>query len=404
MINGVNYVLHRLSYAIGLSLAILCIFSQQSMAAYQQITLVPGNTTQSVENQFNISVKYDVSDNNNDLSGIGFRIHYNSSKIEYKSFQNLAVQASSISDPLDKNEDSNYDHDNDTDKMIVLAWADMDMNKTTGWPSVALPLTLVDLTFEVKSDATDGETNVNVSYVSKDTNYSFQSNNASITIVTSQEVTQEIPLHAGWNLFSFSVNNVYHDSANPPTVEKLTNASFEKVDSLSDVLTTINGKYDIIRNSDINGSQTFDPNVPSFFNTLHYLAAGYGYWIKMKDVCDEEECKLTLSGARANPTDKLKLRDGWNLIGCWHTNAQYDSTSPPTVDLPSQVTFIQVENLKDAFSSIEGNYSIIRNYDENGASTFDPNVPSFFNTLHYIGPGYGYWIKMTVTEPIDFNY
>ena len=220
--------------------------------------------------------------------------------------------------------------------------------------------------------------------------------------ITSNQV---ITLTGGWNLFSFSVNKVYHDSENPPTIATLNNATFEKVDSLADVLVSINDKYEIIRNFDINGAQTYDPEVPSFFNTLNYLAAGYGYWIKMKDICDEEECQLTLSGARANPSDKLELRNGWNLIGCWHTHAQYDSATPPSVALPSQVDFVKVNDLKEVFDSIDKSYSIVRNFDDDqGASTFDPNVPSFFNTLHYIGPGYGYWIKITATEPIDFNY
>jgi len=216
--------------------------------------------------------------------------------------------------------------------------------------------------------------------------------------------SQEIPLRKGWNLFSFSVNKVYYDSANPPTVATLSNANFEKVDNLKDVLVSIKGKYSLIRNSDVNGAKTFDPNVPAFFNTLHYLAAGYGYWIKMNDICEEEECTLILEGALANPSDKLTLRNGWNLIGCWHTSAQYDSATQPTVDLPSQVEFEKVDSLKDVLSSIQGKYSLVRNTDANGAQTFDPNVPAFFNTLKYMGPGYGYWIKMNVSEPIDFNY
>jgi hypothetical protein len=213
---------------------------------------------------------------------------------------------------------------------------------------------------------------------------------------------QEIPLRAGWNLFSFSVNMIFYDSETPPVVATLSNATAKHLTSLSVALTTIDGKYDLIRNFDINGAQTFDPNVPSFFNTLHYLAAGYGYWIKMKEICNEEECKLTLSGPRAKPSDTLTLREGWNLIGCWHTEAPYDSASIPTVPLPSQVSFKKVDDLKNVFSSINESYSIVRNFDKDGASTFDPNVPSFFNTLHYMGPGYGYWIKMTETK--EFNY
>ncbi|KPA11405.1 hypothetical protein MHK_008387, partial [Candidatus Magnetomorum sp. HK-1] len=209
--------------------------------------------------------------------------------------------------------------------------------------------------------------------------------------------SQEIPLREGWNLFSFSVNKVFYDSANQPTIDVLSNAEYSKVGSLNDALSSIDGKYILIRNFDANGAQTFDPLVPSFFNTLHYLAAGYGYWIKMK-----EDSTLILSGPRANPSEKLPLRTGWNLIGCWHTDAQYDSEAPPTIGLPSQVISTKVTNLNDVVSSISNSYSIIRNYDINGAGTYDPLVPAFFNTLHYISPGYGYWIKLK--EPKELNY
>jgi hypothetical protein len=369
MINGVNYVLHRLSYAIGLSLAILCIFSQQSMAAYQQITLVPGSTTQSVENQFNISVKYDVSDNNNNLSGIGFRIHYNSSKIEYKSFQNLAVQNFSISDPLDKNEDSNYDYDNDTDKMIVLAWADMDMNKTTGWPSVALPLTLVDLTFEVKSDATDCETNVNVSYVSKDTNYSFQSNNASITIVTSQEVTQEIPLHAGWNLFSFSVNKVYYDKnfGKPDGVGFAGTEFVELENELDDALESLDQKYALIQ--DIDGNMYY-PGV-TFLN-LTYLTVGKGYWIYMT-----EAKTLILKGVIAEPSNSTTLEPGWHILGCWQDQS--------------------VNSAEELFKPFVENVVIV--FDESGG-LFAPMYN--LNTIESLSIGQAFWIYLS--ETTNFHY
>jgi hypothetical protein len=211
-------------------------------------------------------------------------------------------------------------------------------------------------------------------------------------------VQQSIPLTVGWNLFSFSINKVFYDSIDKPNVPLLSNTEFEKVDSLNDVLESIDGQYSILRNFDKNGAQTFDPNVPAFFNTLHYLAAGYGYWIHMK-----EGATLTLEGQSAALSDALELNEGWNLIGCWLPEAQYDSTTQPTIQIPDGVKWQKVSSLNDSLLNLDASkVDIIINFDKKGAQSFDPSVPSFFKTLHYISPGYGYWIKMK--EPATLNF
>jgi hypothetical protein len=204
---------------------------------------------------------------------------------------------------------------------------------------------------------------------------------------------QKIDLRQGWNLFSFSVNKVFYASDEPPNVGTLSNAEFVKVQSLNDILEGIQGKYELIRNFDDQGATTYDPGVPDFFNTLHYLAAGYGYWIKMK-----EPASLTFSGALADASDTFPLRAGWNLMGCWHSHTQYDSDSYSSTVLHAQ----SVQSLTEVFRSIDGKYEIVRNYDDKGAQTFDPRAPGFFNTLKYVSPGYGIWIRMK--EEVLFHY
>ena len=202
-------------------------------------------------------------------------------------------------------------------------------------------------------------------------------------------MNQKIPLIEGWNLFSFSVNKVFYFSENPPDLPFLSNVEYSKVESLDDVLQGIQGKYEFIKNFDKNGIQIYDPSVsPIDFNSLKYLAAGYGYWIKMI-----EPATLFLKGRLADPSEKLPLRKGWNLIGCWHSHVQHDSEIPFTIDAPKHF----VTQFKDIFYSIDGAYEIIRNHDRNGVDTFDPSpeIPDGFNSLQYISPGYGYWIKMT---------
>jgi len=216
-------------------------------------------------------------------------------------------------------------------------------------------------------------------------------------ILSSNARAQEIPLQEGWNLFSFSINTTYYDTASPPTVASLSNTTFVKVDSLNDVLLSINGKYSLIRNIDSTGARTFDPNVPSFFNTLHYLAPGYGYYIKMN-----VSATLSLNGGYASPSDKILLQPGWNLVGCWHNEVQYESSNPPSVPIPSGISSTQVTSVSDIFASIAGKYSVIVKYDKNGAGIFDPNLPVYLNSLKYVSPGYGYLIKMT--ESAYFHY
>jgi hypothetical protein len=601
---------------------------------YQQVYLEPDNINKSIGSTFTMSVMYDVTDNNNTLSGIGIRMHYDSSKLTYINYANIAPFY--VSSPMDKAEDpTKTDRDSNTDRMIIIAWADTHHGN---FPGQELPYKLLDIIFQVKSGMSSGSTAINTGITSAAAGYYGDSRGATVNITTmptiswtaaSQSVTenagtiqlaaqlsyvstemditvpitvsgtadlltdytisgqsifipsgeqsaavtisliddllietnetivltlgnadnvltdspdthiltienndqghftapinptynsvqfygdnfiingapanigdeigvfdpdgvlcgriiiehrgiyvltvygdnastqkdegavendvltfkvwdlsynfektvsahmfipqemfdsipacenipplwtantdrwglnlhitngQEIPLKKGWNFFSFAVNKVYYDSATPPSVETLSNTTYEKVDSLNDVFASINGKYDLVRNYNSNDTQTFDPNIPSFFNTLHYLAAGYGYWMKMK-----EAATLKLSGPLANPSDSIMLHDGWNLIGCWSNDAFYDSKLPPTVHLPNQVNLVKIPELKDVLQTIDGKYSIVRSIDTNGSEViYDVNVPSFLNSLHFIGPGYGYWIKMN--EPAIFCY
>jgi len=197
-----------------------------------------------------------------------------------------------------------------------------------------------------------------------------------------------ISLSAGWNLISFPIKNCYYDSASPPAIPMLTGVNYVKVNSLSEVLTSIAGKYIVVRGFDVNGAKTFDPLLPQF-STLHYLAPGYGYWIKMN-----EPGTLELEGEPVDTNATITLNVGWNLVGYWANQVYYDSSSQPSVSFPEGVSiFTRVSSISEVLSSINGYYTVVRGFDVTGAKTFDPLLPQF-STLHYFGPGYGYWIKM----------
>jgi len=215
----------------------------------------------------------------------------------------------------------------------------------------------------------------------------------------SANVTSElITLHTGWNLISFSVNNCYYDTPSPPIVPMLDDVNYVPVASIGVVFSSIEGKYERVRSFDEDGGHTWDPALP-MFSDMHYVACGYGYWIKMT-----EPGVLTLEGTAASPTATMSLHAGWNLVGCWSgPTCSYDSASEPTVAFPPYVTnFNYLLDIGEAFDSIDGLYDRVRSFDEDGGHTYDPALP-MFSDLHYVGPGYGYWIKMNATGNLSYS-
>ena len=89
-------------------------------------------------------------------------------------------------------------------------------------------------------------------------------------------------LHLNWNLVGFwGSTNCWYDSASPPSVvlpADVTNCT--QLASIGEAFNSIDGLYDVIRSFDEAGAHTFDPVLP-LFSDLHYVAPGYGVWIKM---------------------------------------------------------------------------------------------------------------------------
>ncbi|MEI6154381.1 MAG: hypothetical protein WCQ90_09880, partial [Deltaproteobacteria bacterium] len=205
---------------------------------------------------------------------------------------------------------------------------------------------------------------------------------------------QTIPLNAGWNLISFSVKNCYYTTSQTPLEPMLTGTTYIKVNSISEVLSSIDGQYEVVRGFDSTGAHTFDPLLPAY-GDLRYMAAGYAYWIKMKQAGN-----LVLSGTRASHSDTLSLHSGWNLVGYWGEDIRYVG-SQPTVAFPADATqYTFLTDMGSVFTSITGKYSIIRSFDT-GFHTYDPLL-SGFNDLRYAGPGYGMWIRMNTVGTLSY--
>ena len=167
-----------------------------------------------------------------------------------------------------------------------------------------------------------------------------------------------VNLNAGWNLISF---DVILEPDDPATV-------FASLGSCLIYVTDFDG-----------GSHYYDPNGPSFLNTLHHIRPGYGFWVK---VCDD--IVLAVDGVCTYPCNfGVDLDNGWNLIAYW-----------PQPTVTPEVAFADLIGA--------GVLVYVTGFD-GGSQYFDPNGPPFLNTLTEIRNGFGYWVKVNTPWP-HFQY
>jgi beta-glucanase (GH16 family) len=95
-----------------------------------------------------LDISYDVTSNENQLTGLGLRLHYDSTKLEFAGVNNVLSTDNIINGVSSQPDDDNYDSNSATDKFVPLAWASLFGN----WPNVELPSTLFSITFTVSHD------------------------------------------------------------------------------------------------------------------------------------------------------------------------------------------------------------------------------------------------------------
>ena len=129
-----------------------------------------------------ISVGYDVSDDNNQLTGIGFRVHYDSSIYSYSAVENT-LNDSVVVDGMGPYQDvEDFDNDSTTDSYIVFGWASV----SGEWPNVELPAKLSDIKMFVNwADYEAGSTtsNINLSIVDNNEGYGSEVTSYSMNVL-----------------------------------------------------------------------------------------------------------------------------------------------------------------------------------------------------------------------------
>ncbi|SFV89487.1 OmpA-like transmembrane domain protein [hydrothermal vent metagenome] len=146
---------------------------------YQQVYIQDNNKKINSGQNISLFVKYKTSDNDNTVSGLGMRIHYDASKLEQISITDIFGTPIGISSESENDGLTDYDNDSSTNRYYGIAWASVNSN----WPNQRLPLDLFKFNFKVKDGLSVGEqTRLNFSSTSLSNGYTFQPTNSVLTV------------------------------------------------------------------------------------------------------------------------------------------------------------------------------------------------------------------------------
>ncbi len=149
-----------------------------------QIVLVSNSPNAVVGGQVSLDFSYDVSTGVNSLTGLGVRIHYDSSVLEFNTLSNVLQTDLFINENISEADVADFDGNPITDRFVLLAWASLYGN----WPGVALPASLFTANFSVNADIdleTMQQTQIGFSSNSNASGYNFVADNYSLQIVSS---------------------------------------------------------------------------------------------------------------------------------------------------------------------------------------------------------------------------
>ncbi|MBN2226400.1 MAG: T9SS type A sorting domain-containing protein [candidate division Zixibacteria bacterium] len=164
---------------------------------------------------------------------------------------------------------------------------------------------------------------------------------------------RRIDLAADWNLISWNVDT--------------------PVDDIEMIFSQIMDSVDVILGFE-RGGFTYDPQLPQFSNLWH-VDHYHGYWVKMKHAMT-----LTVTGVPVSVATPIMLESGWNLVSY----------------LPNGV-----DTVPHALASVHDHLIVALGWN-GGPQTYDPAVADFYWTLTHMGPGFGYWLKITTDDILEY--
>jgi hypothetical protein len=129
-----------------------------------------------------ISIGYNTSDSDNQLPGIGFRVHYNSEILTFVGTENTMANDLIVDGDGPYEDENDLDNDTATDTYIIFGWAALNGD----WPNTILPARLVDVVFNINWETPSlvtANTPINFSKIDATEGYSFEASNYIMNIL-----------------------------------------------------------------------------------------------------------------------------------------------------------------------------------------------------------------------------
>lgn len=148
----------------------------------QQIALFPQQCNPGVGSSFTLQVYYDVTDANDQLSGLDVSVHFDSRRLDYQGCSNFLSAGDEYHAPYLLPDTSDEDNDPNTDTRLNMSWTSFVLR----WPNLPLPVLLAELDFIVRQTADGGntsDTSIKVSVFDHDARYGIQWNNTRVMIL-----------------------------------------------------------------------------------------------------------------------------------------------------------------------------------------------------------------------------
>jgi len=146
----------------------------------QIVTPVPEEQEVAENESVSIEVEYTTDPANLGTSGLGLRLHWNSSLLSFEGLD--GVLPDDLIGSEDVQEDTeDFDDDEDTDRFVLASWADVSGGSWPDDPST-LPVSLYAANFTALSVSETTDTTINFSAAETSLDFEFESTSATITI------------------------------------------------------------------------------------------------------------------------------------------------------------------------------------------------------------------------------
>ncbi|MEW6381678.1 MAG: hypothetical protein AB1611_19035 [bacterium] len=245
---------------------------------------------------------------------------------------------------------------------------------------------------------------------------------------------EEIPLKKGWNLVSFSTLKRYvlgDGKVAGTSLQVNVDGTWKDIDastlvkaaSVDMVIPSLYQQWSRIftvnpsKSDRVDALRVTEPVTTgqlNFTGGVEYFSVGYGYWINIPSVLN---ANLVVLGDSLRDSTNYRLPvnvgvyGGWNLLGYWgqkvsYTYLPYGVGFSSIFDADEADCYNQVSAISEAFWSIGSKLDGVRTFYQNDPTNMDsskiskawypakPGRPEL-NEITYVGPGFGYWVRIT---------